>query len=73
MKRKHVIEQQALKIEELETETEYYRELIRDKNEKIGELHHKLNSNNIEYGKIKKLAERAVKFINTLTHDLKIN
>ena len=73
MKHKHVIEQQALKIEELEDELEYWQKVLKDKNEKIGELHHKLNSNNIEYGKIKKLAERAVKFINTLTHDLKIN
>jgi len=73
MKHKHVIEQQALKIEELEDELEYWQKVLKDKNEKIGELHHKLNSNTKEYEKIKKLAERAVKFINTLTHDLKIN
>ena len=73
MKHKHVIEQQALKIEELEDELEYWQKVLKDKNEKIGELHHKLNSKTKEYGKIKKLAELAVKFISVLTHDIKIN
>ena len=73
MKRKHVIEQQALKIEELEDELEYWQKVLKDKNKKFAELHHKLSSNTKEYEKLQKLSQSAVNFISTLTHDIKIN